>query len=54
MSASAAAARAAKRAEGPPRSPEDSDETAPVGVAEGIAASHRLKRHFASRCADLP
>ena len=54
MSASAVAARAAKGAAGPPHSPENSDETAPVRVAGGIAASLRLKRHFASRCAELP
>lgn len=54
MSASAGAARAAKRTKGAPRSLEGSAETALVGADEDIAASVRLNRHFASRCADLP
>lgn len=54
MSASAAAARAARGAKSASHSLENSDEIALTGPAGGIAASVHLKRHFASRCADLP
>jgi hypothetical protein len=54
MSAPAATTRAAKSATNASRGAANSIEIVLVELAGAVAASARLKRHFASRCADLP
>lgn len=54
MSAPATAAWAAKRALSASRGPETSVDRAQEWPHCAAAASGRRKRHFASRCADLP
>jgi hypothetical protein len=54
MSAPIAATRAAKSAANASRCIENGIKIALVELAGGNAASSRLNRRFASRCADLP